>query len=88
MLEAAAAAVGGLYKGVKLTHCWQMSKMLFPPLFGPIWFCERKKDTHVYTTHIKVNAVLSKKREVYRVLLEVLISIYVALLFVPDMLSE
>lgn len=36
---------GGLYKGVKLTHCWQMSKMLFPPFFGPIWFCKRKKDT-------------------------------------------
>ena len=42
---------GGLYKGVKLTHCWQMSKMLFPPFFGPIWFCERKKDTHEYTIH-------------------------------------
>ena len=42
---------GGLYKGVKLTHCWQMSKMLFPPFFGPIWFCERKKDTNEYTIH-------------------------------------
>ena len=48
MLEAE-AAVGGLYKGVKLTHCWQMSKMLFPPLFGPIWFYESLEEGHILT---------------------------------------